>query len=284
MNRRELQQVVTRMVRALAEEKAGFLWQLAGFSMADVKPVTTGGVRDILRKAHVYEFAKADHTVDAVVFGIDMDENILKILLIERGREGEPYYGSWALPGGFSNPDEDLEIALRRELREETGLKLSTASTMYLEQLYTFGKPGRDPRGRVISTAHLALVKPRAVKGADDAAQAVWWDVSQLPDLAFDHAEIIKMGLGRLRSKVRWQPVGIELLPPEFTLTCLQRVYEIILDRSLDKRNFRRKVLKFGVLEETGDTTHENHRPAKLYRFNRKRYRELLEGGIDFEV
>jgi 8-oxo-dGTP diphosphatase len=284
MNRTELEQMVTRMVRALAEEKAGHLWKLAGFSMKDVEPVTTGKVRDLLRKAHIYGFAKADHTVDAVVFGLDMDEKTLKILLIERGRKGEPYYGMWALPGGFIESKEDLKRALRRELREETGFDLRTATTMYLEQLYTFGKPNRDPRGRVISTAYLALVKPTGVKGADDAAQAAWWDVNRLPELAFDHDKIIETGLNRLRSKVRWQPVGIELLPLEFTLTQLQRVYEIILDRSLDKRNFRRKVFKFGVLEEAGGTVHESHRPAKLYRFDRKQYQALLADGIDFEV
>ncbi len=228
---------------------------------------------------YTYEFPKADHTVDAVVFGLDLDEGVLKVLLIERGREDEPFHESWALPGGFIDMDEDLEDALRRELREETGLDVS-----YVEQLYTFGKPGRDPRGRVISTAYLALVRPTEVQGADDARAAEWKPVKDLPPLAFDHEDILKVGLQRLRSKVRWQPVGFGLLPSEFTLTQLQRVYEIILGRSLDKRNFRRKLGRFGVLDKTAHKVAEKGRPAHLYSFSRSRYRGLHENGIDFEV
>ncbi|SHJ82718.1 8-oxo-dGTP diphosphatase [Desulfatibacillum alkenivorans DSM 16219] len=229
--------------------------------------------------AYTYKYPKADHTVDAVVFGIDFDEAALKILLIERARE--PFKGNWALPGGFVEMDEDLEAAVIRELREETNIRLS-----YMEQLYTFGAPGRDPRGRVISTAFLGLVQPGhiAIQEGSDAAKAIWWNVNELPGLAFDHAEIIKTGVQRLRSKISWQPVGIELLPDEFTLSDLQQACEIILGRTIDKRNFRRKVLKFGVLAPTGNVRKENYRPAQLYQFDKKRYALLQKQGIDFEV
>jgi len=240
--------------------------------------------------AYLYGFPKADNTVDAVVFGIEEDR--LKVLLVERGREGEPFFGCWALPGGFIKMEEDLETALRRELEEETGLTLS-----YVEQLRTFGRPGRDPRGRVISTAYLGLVRPSEVTvvGQDDAAKAAWFPLSNMGDLgvilglgeeglAFDHAEIIQAGIDRLRSKISWQPVGIELLPEEFTLSELQRVYEIILNKSLDPRNFRTRVLRFGVLAPTGNMRKGRHRPAKLYHFDRERYDRLREQGSDFEV
>ena len=226
-----------------------------------------------------YDYPKADHTVDAVVFGVDLEERDLKILLIERGREGEPFFGHWALPGGFINIDEDLDDALERELEEETGLRVS-----YIEQLYTFGKPDRDPRGRVISTAYMALVRPTEVTGQDDAAKAEWKSVKDLPPLAFDHKDIVYTGLYRLRTKVRWKPIGINLLPHEFTLTELQQVYEIILDRKLDKRNFRRRVLRLGVLAETGETKSIGRRPPKLYRFDKDAYHRLHHTGFSFEV
>ncbi len=225
-----------------------------------------------------YKYPKADHTVDAVVFRVILAENSLKILLIERA--SDPFQGHWALPGGFIELDESLEQAAKRELEEETGVRLS-----HLEQLYTFGRPDRDPRGRVISTAYLGLIQPNQVdiKGGSDAARAAWRDVNKLPKLAFDHARIVDIGLERLRSKMRCQPVGIELLPREFTLTDLQRVHEIILNTQIDKRNFRRKVQSFGVLATTGRTRSQNHRPAQLYRFDKKQYKMLRKQGIDFK-
>jgi 8-oxo-dGTP diphosphatase len=229
-----------------------------------------------------YEFPKADNTTDAVVFGVDLQEGTLKVLLIERGREKEPFFGFWALPGGFLDMKEDLDTCVRRELEEETGVRLS-----YMEQLATFGRPDRDPRGRVISTAYLALVRPQdlTVKAADDAAKARWFPTDELPALAFDHAEIVQVALWRLRSKVLWQPIGLELLPEEFTLTDLQQVYEIILGRLLDKRNFRRKVLRLGVLVPTGKIRKDgHHRPAKVYQFDRTTYHALQKKGINFEV
>lgn len=237
---------------------------------------------------HFYEYPKADHTTDAVVFGLDMNAGYgkLVILLIRRGREGEPFYDHWALPGGFLEieKDDDLEECCRRELEEETGLRLS-----YLEQLATFGKKGRDPRGRVISTAYLGLVRPEdvTVKTDDDAKEATWWAIDQLPPLAFDHAEIIEAGLQRLKSKLPWQPVGIDLLPETFTLRELQTVYEVILGHSIDKRNFYRRVLKInGPLDETPKrrTPDGGGPPAKLYRFNREVYERLQQEGYDFEL
>ena len=232
--------------------------------------------------SYTYKYPKADNTTDAVVLGLDVQEGTLKVLLIRRGREGEPFFGSWALPGGFLEMTEDLGTCVRRELEEETGVKLS-----YLEQLYTFGRPDRDPRGRVIATAYLALVKPQnvTVVAADDAAEARWFPIYELPPLAFDHDEIVQKALERLRSKVRWQPVGLELLPEEFTLTDLQQVYEIILGCLLDKRNFRRKMLALGVLLPTGIFRKEGqHRPAMVFRFDRAAYLRLQERGVDFEV
>lgn len=228
--------------------------------------------------SYTYEYPKADHTVDAVVFGVDLDSQVLKVLVIKRGREGEPFFGYWAFPGGYIDPGEDLEKALHRELEEETGLLVS-----YVEQLRTFGRPDRDPRGRVISTAFLALVRPTEVVGQDDAAEAEWKSVKGLTGLAFDHDEILGVALERLRSKVRWQPIGIDLLPKEFTLTCLQQVYEIILGKKLDKRNFRRRVLKIGVLKPSGTSTTRG-RPAKLYKFDLVAYLRLQKEGIFFEV
>lgn len=270
MTRRELEKKATEYLRSLYQ-----VW----ITPLDDDSTALG---NLLKKAHVYEYPKADNTTDAVVFALDAENGTLKVLLIKRGREGEPYCGCWALPGGFLNMDEDLDTCVRRELEEETGIKLS-----YLEQLYTFGRPDRDPRGRVITTAYMALVRPNemTVKAADDAVDFAWAAVHSLPPMAFDHAEIIQKALDRLRSKILWQPIGMELLPNEFTLTDLQQVYEIVLGRSLDKRNFRRKTLKMGVLIPVcGKTFKEHGRPAQVYRFDRDAYKELQEKGVAFEV
>lgn len=223
--------------------------------------------------------AKPRHAVDAVVLGVNLDDAVLKVLLVQRAVD--PFAGWWALPGGFVRENEGLDAAVHRELGEETGVTLS-----FMEQLYTFGHPERDPRGRVISTGYLGLVRPDQVpvQGGTDAACAAWWDTRKLPKLAFDHDAILEAGIARLRSKLPWQPVGIELLPATFTLTDLQRVYEIILGRDIDKRNFRRKVLSFDVLTATDETRSEGHRPAQLYRFDRKRYAQLRRQEIDFEI
>jgi 8-oxo-dGTP diphosphatase len=217
-------------------------------------------------------------TVDCVVFAV-VDE-ALRVLLIRRGRA--PFAGGWALPGGFIEMDEDLEAAARRELSEETGLR-----NLYLEQLYTFGDPGRDPRGRVVSVAYYALVDPAGhqLEAASDADAVEWFAVDALPELAFDHQVILETALERLRGKVRYAPLGFELLPSRFTLTQLQRLYEIILGRPLDKRNFRRKIHGMGLLHDTGKTlAGVAHRAPRLYRFDRRRYRELERDGFSFWV
>lgn len=216
--------------------------------------------------------------VDCVLFGAA--DTSLEILLVRRGVA--PFADAWALPGGLVQPDETLEQAVLRELREETAVEPD-----FLEQLYTFGDPGRDPRGRVVSVAHLGLVRPERYPpaGATDAVEARWWPVSELPPLAFDHARIVEVGRTRLQGKVRYQPIGFDLLPARFTLTQLQSLYEVVLERSLDKRNFRRKVLKTGLLVDTGDKVENvRHRPPKLYTFDEARYRELEQQGHLFEL
>ncbi len=227
---------------------------------------------------HTYEYPRAALTVDCVVFGFDEGE--LKVLLIERGQE--PFKGHWALPGGFVRVEETLDEAARRELVEETGLK-----NVFLEQLYTFGEVERDPRERVVSVAYYALVKlsDHRAKAATDAANAQWFPVSKVPKLAFDHAEILRTALIRLNGKVRYQPIGFELLPPRFTLSQLQHLYEAVLGAELDKRNFRKKVLSFGLLVPiTGTRMTGRHRPAQLFRFDAEKYEKLRRKGFNFEL
>ena len=210
------------------------------------------------------------------MFGVDDDQ--LKVLLIERGLA--PFLGQWALPGGFVRMMETTDEAARRELAEETGL-----TNVFLEQLYTFSQVDRDPRERVVSVAHYALVRSSAVKAGSDASQARWFDVRELPPLAFDHGEILALGLERLRGKVRYQPLGFELLPPKFTLGQLQRLYESILGRELDKRNFRRAFLRMSILEELDELQDGvSHRPSRYYRFDKAEYKRLVKRGFNFEI
>jgi 8-oxo-dGTP diphosphatase len=227
---------------------------------------------------HTYQYPRAALTVDCVVFGLD--ESDLKVLLIERGLE--PFKGRWALPGGFVRVDETLDDAARRELAEEAGL-----TDVFLEQLYTFGELNRDPRERVVSVAYYALVKLSAhrTRAATDAADARWFPVSKVPKLAFDHGEILGTALARLKGKVRYQPIGFELLPPKFTLSQLQHLYEAVLETELDKRNFRKKVLSFGLLVPLNETQMAGrHRPAQLFRFNADKYGKLKKRGFNFEL
>lgn len=219
-------------------------------------------------------------TVDCVVFGFDPSQDNLQLLLIERAIP--PFKGGWALPGGFVLADESTEDAALRELHEETGLQ-----DIFLEQLYTFSQPQRDPRGRVISVAYMALVQPSAhhAIASTDAACAMWHGVGELPQLAFDHTDIVKMAQTRLRGKLRYQPVGFELLPDRFTLSQLQHLYEVILQSPQDKRNFQRKIRKTGLLIDTGQTqTNVAHRAAKFYRFDWDRYTQLQRDGFEFAL
>jgi len=201
-------------------------------------------------------------TVDVVI--LTMRRRRLEALLIKRKRW--PYEGLWAIPGGFVGPAESLEDAARRELAEEVSV-----GAVYLEQLYTFGEPARDPRMRVITVVYYALLRAdelRLVAG-DDATESAWFPVDELPPLAFDHAHILAYTLERLRGKLEYTHIGYQLLAPEFTLSELQEVYEAILNRPLDKRNFRKKVLSTGILEQTAHSRKSGqHRPAALYRFS----------------
>jgi 8-oxo-dGTP diphosphatase len=210
---------------------------------------------------YTYEFPRPALTVDVVIF--TLRENRLHALLVQRAEP--PFDGMWALPGGFVDIDESLEAAASRELAEETGLQQA-----YLEQLYTYGEPQRDPRGRVVTVAYFALIPadaPFRAEGGSDARQARWFGVDCLPELAFDHAEIVGYALRRLRYKLEYTAAGFELLPDEFTLSELQRTYEMILGELLDKRNFRRRILEAGVIEPTPRLRSGEGRPARLYRY-----------------
>lgn len=225
-----------------------------------------------------YQYPRAALTVDCVVFGFDGGD--LKVLLIQRALE--PFKGRWALPGGFVRVNETLEDAAWRELEEETGLK-----NVFLEQLYSFGKIDRDPRERIVSVAYYALVKlsDHKARAATDAANAKWFPVSKAPKLAFDHADILAMARDRLTGKVRYQPIGFELLPSRFTLSQLQALYEAVLETRLDKRNFRKKVLSFGLLVPLKETQMTGrHRPAQLFRFDTEKYEKLKQRGFNFEL
>ena len=199
-------------------------------------------------------------TVDVVIFTLRAGS--LQVLLVRRRRP--PWEGMWAIPGGKIGDDEALEAAALRTLEEETGL-----GDVFLEQLYTFGEPGRDARGRVITVSYFAVVPASHVVpwAAEDAERVQWWPIDELPPLAFDHGDILSYALVRLRYKLEYTAVGFELLPEEFTLTELQSAYEIVLGEALDKRNFRRKILGAGVIEPSGSFRAGEGRPARLYRY-----------------
>jgi 8-oxo-dGTP diphosphatase len=210
---------------------------------------------------YTYDNPRPSLTVDPVIF--TLREERLHVLLVRRAED--PFSGMWALPGGFVQGNESLEQAALRELEEETGLKQA-----YLEQLYTYGEPERDPRGRVVTVAYFALIPsdaPIRIEGGSDASQARWRAVDDLPPLAFDHAQIVEYALRRLRYKLEYSAVGFELLPGEFTLSELQYTYEIILDEKLDKRNFRRRILDANIIESTPHLRSGEGRPARLYRY-----------------
>jgi 8-oxo-dGTP diphosphatase len=231
--------------------------------------------------AHTYEYPAHYVSVDPVVIGCTSTRDTcdVKMLLVER-RE-KPFQGKWALPGGFVKPAESLEAAAARELREETGI-----TDAFLEQLYTFGQPRRDPRGRVITVAYMALIDRGGVqlRAGTDAARAEWFDLDALPPLAFDHAEIVARAIDRLRSKIRYEPIGFNLLPPTFTMAQLHALYEALLERELDLPNFRRAITRMDLLREAGQEKDVSHRPAKLLRFDEKAYSRLLKRGFSFDM
>jgi len=228
---------------------------------------------------YTYDYPRPALTVDCVVFGFAVN-SALKVLLIQR--KLAPYKESWSLPGGFVQIDESVDAAAARELTEETGVE-----DVFLEQLYTFGAVSRDPRARVVSVAYYALInlQEHPLQAATDASDAKWFDLSKAPALGFDHKEILDCAIARLRSKIRYEPIGFELLPTEFTLSQLQQLYECVLARKLDKRNFRKKLLKMNLLIDTSKKeTGVSHRAAQLYRFDAGKYQSLLSAGISFDL
>lgn len=217
--------------------------------------------------------------VDAIVFGYE--NNQLNVLLIKQ--KFGMLKNQWALVGGFVKDDETLEAAVNRELLEEAGIAVN-----YLEQLYTFGdKIDRDPRFRVISVAYFALVNStKLVVAADtDAEEARWFPMNEIPKLAFDHHEILAVAHNRLKGKLSYQPIGFDLLPKEFLFSDLENLYCTILEKEIDRRNFRKKILSLGIVEETEKLApKKTGRPAKLFRFNQLKYNKLQKEGFLFEI
>jgi 8-oxo-dGTP diphosphatase len=217
---------------------------------------------------YTYPYPRPSVTTDCVIFGYDGKD--LKVLLVERGIE--PFKGMWAFPGGFIQMDENAIDGAKRELFEETGLK-----DAYIEQFHTFAEVNRDPRGRVITIAYLALVKITEVKGGDDAAKAEWFSLKDIPQLAFDHDMILRKAVKTLKEKIHFEPVGFELLPEEFTMPQLQHLYESILGVRFDRRNFSNKMLHLGILETVGERPQgTSSRIPVTYRFNKENY-DLLK-------
>lgn len=233
------------------------------------------------------QFFYAAFTVDSVVFGFDEGE--LKVLLIKRGEE--PFLGKWGLPGYFVQKTETLDSAAKRVLEELTGLR-----DVYLQQVRSFGKIDRHPAGRVITVGYFSLIKIKDYKiqagSTGLAKQAEWHALKGLGELAFDHNEVVEYAFEMLKRRVRTQPIGFELLPPKFTLTQLQHLYEAILlfdaspeDNKLDKRNFRKKILSMNLLVDLKEVQEGvAHRPAKLYSFDKEKYRALEKAGFSYEL
>jgi len=218
-------------------------------------------------------------SVDAVVFGYDQQEGV-SVLLIKR--KNEPFKKMWALPGGLVLNNETLDKAVTRELKEEAGIDVH-----YLEQLYSFGSPDRDPRNYVVSVSYFGLVRPKDYKimAQTDAEDVAWFNVKKLPKLAFDHKKIIDVAIKRLRDKITYEPIGFELLDKEFPFSDLEKLYQALLDHAIDRRNFKKKILSLGILEEMDETIQrKSGRPARLFKFNKKKYFELKDRGYHFDI
>lgn len=217
--------------------------------------------------------------VDAIVFGYQ--NNQLYVLLIQQKFGTQESY--WAFPGGLVQNDESLQDAVKRELKEETN-----SSVNYFEQLFTFGDDVfRDPRNRVISVAYFALVDSSKlkVKADSDAENAQWFKMDEIPPLAFDHTIILGKAIERLKAKLTYAPIGFDLLPKEFLFSELENLYCTILEKEIDRRNFRKKILSFEIIEETDHFSPvKSGRPAKLFRFNKQKYNALLKKGFHFEI
>jgi 8-oxo-dGTP diphosphatase len=219
----------------------------------------------------------ASITVDCVIFGFDGKK--MEILLIKRG--SEPEAGKWALPGGFMEKEETMDEAAKRVLNLLTGV-----NGIYMEQCYTFGKLDRHPLARVITVSYYALVDSTnyKLKPSWHASETKWFEISEMPKLAFDHKEIFDVALKTLKKEVTIRPIGFELLPTKFTLTDLQNLYEVILGEELDRRNFRRKIKAMDILTELNEIRPGAHIGATLFKFNKKKYNELKSGGFDFRL
>ena len=234
---------------------------------------------------YTYEYPHPAVTADCVVFGYDGKE--LRVLLIKRGAEKEAsttaYVREWALPGGFLDVEQDKTIAhtAQRELKEETGLKLGIKD---FKEAATFSDIKRDPRERVITIAHYALVKLSEVQADTDADKADWFSLSNIPHLAFDHDKILRVAFSRMKQDIHFEPVGFELLPEVFTLPQLQHLYESILEVKFDRRNFANKMKHFGMLSEVSiDTPRHGTRTPIKYRFNKENYERLKSNGFQLE-
>lgn len=227
---------------------------------------------------YIYDYPRPALTTDCVIFGFDGGD--LKVLLIERAIE--PFYGSWALPGGFVQMDETADECAMRILKKETNLE-----GIYMEQLFTFSEVERDPRYRVVSVGYYALVKIAEFDpgvGVDES-KVSWFTLDSVPTLAFDHNAILKKAIERLRGKIKYQPIGFELLPEKFTLPELRGLYEKILQTNLDDRNFRKKILGYNLLVDTGEMLRgAKNRAPKLFRFDRQKYEQLTYEGFYFEL
>ncbi len=224
------------------------------------------------------QIANSFLAVDSVIFGFDGE--CLRVLLTKR--LNEPYLGYWSLPGGLVRVDESTAAAAVRVLEEKTGLK-----KVYLEQLYTFSDPDRDPRQRIVSVAHYALVRStdHAIHAGRHTELADWFDLDEKKKLAFDHRKILDLAIERVRGQIRYKPIGFELLPTRFTLTQLQKLYEAILGTALDKRNFRKKILAMNLLEGLEEKEiGVGRKPAQYWRFDKKKYNELTQKGFVFEL
>ncbi len=218
--------------------------------------------------------------VDAVVFGYTSEDG-LSVLLIQR--KIPPFEGEWALPGGLVKENESLDEAVMRELKEETGVSIN-----YLEQLYTFGEPKRDPRNRVVSVAYYGLVRPDVfhLLADTDALEAAWFNLDELPKLAFDHQNILNLARVRLKGKITYEPIGFELLDKKFPFSELEKLYQTVLDKPIDRRNFKKKIMSYDFLEETTEkqVLKGAGRPGNLFKFNEKKYLDLKKKGINIDL
>lgn len=230
----------------------------------------------VMQEYYTYKYPRPSVTTDCVIFGYDTKEG-LSVLLIKRGID--PFKDHWAFPGGFIKMDEDAETGARRELREETSLE-----TAHIEQFGCFSEVNRDPRERVITIAYYALVKKSDVVGGDDASEAHWFPIDNVPPLAFDHDRILRVALKTLKEKIHFMPIGFELLPSVFTMPQLQELYESILEVKFDRRNFSNKMLKLGILTVVGERPkNAGTRIPITYKFNEDNYNELKSKGFRLE-